>query len=98
ERMSVAVPAPGAVPAVPGGRSGDLTPANAQSAPRATKVYRGQAPGGEPIYRIAGRTPGGGRRWGGSYPLNSNPNANLNPGQFLPAGTQLVLPDDARVD
>jgi len=95
ERMPVAVPAPGAVPAV---RSGDLIPANAQSASRAIKVYRVQAPGGEQMFRIAEKTLGNGQRWNDIYKLNSDLNPNLNPAQFLPVGTQLVLPPDARGD
>jgi hypothetical protein len=50
------------------------------------------APGGEPISQIAQRTLGDWRRWNEIYRINQN----LEPREPIPAGTQVLLPADAR--
>jgi hypothetical protein len=91
ERVAVAVPA---VPVAGARPSEEVLTANAQATPRGTKTYRIQAPGGEQMRPLAQRTLGNPERWLEIYRLNPN----LDPAQFIPSGTPVLLPGDARVD
>lgn len=87
---SVGTPLPVRAPAANERWQPQATSAPTGSPGSTGKVYRVPA-GGEPLYLIAQRTLGDGKRWPEIYRLN-----RVNPEQVIPEGTVLALPEDAR--